>query len=165
LRQPHPGLFHLFQRQPKGSRCRLAQHGQQNVQLHYRPKRFQRVRVRSRQKPLYLANQAVQKFVQLSPFPRHRLVLSNLSQVNPLTDLVPPPEDPESQLLWARQVLLEWNQDPQKYQGVLGWELILASARAILKQHEQASSPLNPPPYRPSRRPGRPRRPPPSRRR
>ena len=74
-----------------------------------------------------------------------------------MTDLVPPPDDPESQLLWARDVLQEWSQDPEKYRGVLGWELILASARAILKQHEPAN-PRNPPPYRPSRRPGKPRR-------
>ena len=79
-----------------------------------------------------------------------------------MTDLVPPPDDPEQKLLWARQVLHEWNQSPEKYRGVLGWELILASARQILKDHDPKNHQL-PPPYRPSRRPGRPRRPPPSR--
>ena len=91
-----------------------------------------------------------------------------------MTDLVPPPDDPESQLLWAREVLAQWSQDPEKYRGVLGWELILASARAILKQHEPASNPLHSPPYPPAsrgqrwvpnRRSARPRKPPPPKRR
>ena len=30
-----------------------------------------------------------------------------------MTDLVPPPEDPESQLLWARESSREWTQDPE----------------------------------------------------
>ena len=59
-----------------------------------------------------------------------------------------PPGDPRQRLLWARQVLRLWSEDKSK-------QAVLKLARQVLDEFRR-----NPSPPGPSRRPGKPRRPP-----
>jgi hypothetical protein len=73
-----------------------------------------------------------------------------------MTDLVPPPDDPNQQLQWARETLAKWSQP--HYRALLGAKEIRASARAILQEHGQFQP--SPEQWWPGkcRGPGRPRR-------
>lgn len=85
-----------------------------------------------------------------------------------MTDLISPPLDRLNQLLWARQVLMDFSRPETS--NVLGAEQIKAVARQILRENQ----PLHPapsPPYPPSplaseaSPPPKAKRPPPKRRR
>lgn len=54
-----------------------------------------------------------------------------------MTDLPPPPEDPQHRLQWARQLVAKWSRP--EYRGLLSREEILKGARQTIREHERQS--------------------------